>query len=128
MRALLISKDGSIDEIDVDLRTMFNRERDWACVDLVRGQDPCGAGHDVWIDDWGLYDPNLVTARVGGNPLVPLPGIVLGFDGERSFAATIDIETVRSLVSINDHGPSNGSQADTWWDWAYQLLRARPVV
>ncbi|MEO7467037.1 MAG: hypothetical protein ABIV36_08490 [Sphingobium limneticum] len=127
MRALLIGKDGNIDEIDVDLKIMFNREREWDCVDLFRGQDPCGTGHDVWVDDWGLCDPHLVTARIGANPRVPLPGIVLGFDGERTVAATIDIETVRSLVSLNDHGASNASEIESRWDWVYEGLRTRPV-
>lgn len=104
---------------------MINRDRDWDCVDLVRGQDVGGSGHDVWVDDWGLFDPNLVTAAIGGNPRVPLPGIVLGFEGERTVAATIDIETVRSLVSINDHGAANASEPLPRWDWIYDGVRTR---
>ena len=56
--------------------------------------------HEVYVEDEGLFAPGVVLARVGSRSRIPLPALVVGFEGERSVDATLTLDEVRGLVSI----------------------------
>lgn len=92
MRTLRIDVDG-ITELDLDEDGIRTPDRSWDCVAL-------DDGHDIWVDDSGLFrSPGRVAAF--GDRRIPIPGFVLGAKGENSVAATIGIERVRELVKPN---------------------------
>lgn len=92
MRTLKIDVDG-ITELDLEEDEIHTPDTTWDCVEL-------DDGHDIWVDDFGLFrSPGRVAAL--GDRRIPMPGYVLGAQGENSVAATIDIERVRELVKPN---------------------------
>ncbi|MCD2323040.1 hypothetical protein LQ953_03305 [Sphingomonas sp. IC-56] len=68
---------------------MKARGWDWSCLDY-------DDGHDVWCNDWGLVEPDLVLAWVGRARRVPLPAYIRGADGEDSCDPHVAMADVRS--------------------------------
>lgn len=97
MRAFRIDV-GGVTEIDADLADILTKDHTWDCV----GFDDV---HDVWVHDEGLARAGIRFANIGGRRNLPLPAYLLGVDGERSVACTLDLEDVKARVQI--HPPAD---------------------
>lgn len=92
MRAFKIDESG-VTEIDAELGEILNPDLCWDCVSLANG-------HDVWVDDEGLFKDPVVIATIDDRHRVPLPAFVLSHQDERSVAATLSLAEMRALVRI----------------------------
>ena len=120
MRVIRIRAD-YVEELDLDKDDFFSSTYSWDCIELERG-------HDMWVDDEALFRFDTVVATVNGRPNVPLPAYVFGAEGERTVAATLDLDRVRSLVRFGTPWtPASGDLPMLGWDMRLdQRGRARP--
>lgn len=87
MIAYLIDKDFTISKVEGSIKEILHKEIVWAC--LGYNED-----NDIWYDDFGLSKGNIVLAKVGRHPRVPLPVYIMGGDGELSCDPWIPMEEV----------------------------------
>ncbi|MBB3349276.1 hypothetical protein [Sphingomonas sp. BK069] len=88
MVAYRIDKDLTISRVDDHRAEMKACGWAWDCLDY-------DDTNDVWCNDWGLTEPDLVFAWIGRARRVPLPAYILGVDGEDSCDPHLAIEDVR---------------------------------
>ena len=91
MRVLRIERDLTITEHEMETE-------DWMTSDISWDAKEIGVGHDVWVDDEGLFSPISTIATVGGQK-VPLPAYVLGCNGERTVGATMSIRALQAMIA-----------------------------
>lgn len=93
MKAFKVDMEG-VEEIDMpeDFDIADAAGWDWDCVRL-------DGGHDAWVRDDALLQPQLSVATFGDCPNVPLPAYVMGVDGERTVTATMSLGQVEALVT-----------------------------
>lgn len=92
MRAFKIDLDG-VTELDAEEHEILDPDKVWDCASL-------DADHDVWVEDGSLFTA-FATATVGGRHGLPLPAYVVGARGEDTVDATLDIETLRTMVALD---------------------------
>lgn len=92
MKTYRINKDMTVDEIDVPVAR-------WMTADIVWAIHAFDEVNDIYYDDEGIYDPDVITASIGRHARVPLPAYVVGSAGEHIAEPTIPIELVRLSVS-----------------------------
>jgi hypothetical protein len=86
-----------VEELDDDESRILRSDIVWTCLELDEG-------HDIWIDDNALLNPEGVfIARVGAHARVPLPAVILGSDGERPVDATLDWKDLDGLWEVLTH-------------------------
>lgn len=92
-----------VKEVDIDPDALLAGETSWDSVQLDHD-------HDLWVDDFGLSNPDAYLADVGGRPNIPLPAYVFGVDGERTTAATFELDAVRAMTRLHQpaYDPADG--------------------
>ena len=92
MKACRIDLEGVV-ELDAEEHEILDPNRCWDCASL-------DAAHDVWVGDGSLFTA-FATATIGNRTGLPLPAYVLGVDGENTVGATLDIDTVRAMTTVD---------------------------
>lgn len=79
--------------LDAELQDILVKEIDW---------DTCSLDgkHDIWVEEGSIFNSDVHFARIGQQRNVPLPAIVLGVQGEKCTDATIALEDLLGLVSL----------------------------
>lgn len=90
MRALRIDMHG-VAEVDIPEDFVSMTDFDWDCVQI-------GSGHEAWVRDDALFQPQVLLAHLGERANVPLPAYVLRAEGERTVAATMSLDDLRGHV------------------------------
>lgn len=104
MKAYRIDHAG-VREVDVDPDALLAGETRWDCVSLDANRN-----HDIWVDDFGLSNPDAYYADKGHHWNIPLPAYIFGGEGENTVAATLDLEAVRSMTRLHEgvYNPADG--------------------
>lgn len=102
MKAYKIDEFG-VKEVDADPDALLEGEVTWDCVSLDEQ-------HDLWVDDFGLSNPDAYFADIGKRSNIPLPAYVFGGQGENTVAATLDLEAVIAMTRLHEspYDPAHG--------------------
>ncbi len=88
MGAYRIDKDFTITRVEGSPREIIDEHQEWDCVAY-------DAENDIWCNDWGLLDAELVVAWIGEARRVPLPAFILGRYGNGYGDPRLPLEDVR---------------------------------
>ncbi|WCP14064.1 hypothetical protein sphantq_02506 [Sphingobium sp. AntQ-1] len=94
MKAYKIDEFG-VKEVDADPDALLDGEVTWDCVSVDEQ-------HDIWVDDFGLSNPDAYFADIGDRPNIPLPVYVFGAQGENTVAATLDLDAVIAMTRLHE--------------------------
>lgn len=92
MKALIINRDLSVTEHHGERDSWMDAELDWDHVEL-------NGDHIIYFEDDAMEDANVIFARVGNHPKIPLPAYVVGKDGEKTGEPKITAQELEALVS-----------------------------
>ena len=84
---------------DLSVSVVSDRDGDWMTTDTVWASFQYDEHNHVFYDDEALWRPDVVMARIGPHPRVPLPAYVTGMEGEGRGDPTVPIEMLSFSVS-----------------------------
>lgn len=70
---------------------------DWMTSDITWDAVELDSKHDIWVDDFGMLDPNGVYGIIAGRK-IPLPAYVAGSHGEETVDATMEVTELEAMI------------------------------
>lgn len=92
MKAIRIDRTGAVELVEGAFEELCDDSVTWDGITVERN-------HSIYFDDFGLFAPDAVVAKIGVYPNVPLPAIVLGLDGENDVDVRLTVDEVAAMVS-----------------------------